>query len=335
MASTGFKYDFVLDEREENNVHNMTVAAVGSGKRVLDVGCSTGYVADFLAKRRNCDVYGLEPDVAAATAARARLGDRIRIGGTEALGAYPAASFDVVVYADVLEHLVDPGKALRDTRRLLAPGGRIVASLPNCAHADLRLRLFAGHFTYQTTGLLDSTHLRFFTRHSVPVMFERSGYRVQSMVTKTVPLGGTSLAVNPGYFPPEVLAAVQADPTHNDFQFVVTAVPDTHGAPSKFRAGPEWKQANTVATWASSFSPTEPVCLYLPVGESEDEVAEAVEVIAFQCAASGVTTETVADIELVHAHDCIDIADSILVETDWDIEKFRAAALPGVDVFSV
>lgn len=330
----GFRYDFVLDEHEKNNVHNMTIAAVGSDKRVLDVGCSTGYVAEFLATQRGCDVHGLEPDVAAAAAARARLGDQIRTGGTELLGEYAPGSFDVVLYADVLEHLVDPGQALRDTRRLLAPGGRVVASIPNCAHGDVRLRLMAGHFTYQQTGLLDSTHLRFFTRHSVPTLFERSGYVVQSLETKTVPLGQTSLAVNPQYFPQEVLAAVQSDPRHTDFQFVVTAVPDTQAPTVKVRASPGWIHTKTVEKWASAFSSNEPVCLALPVADSDAEVTEAVAVIEAQCHAVGMTLETVADIDLVRTDGDLDMPEWTLFQPDWGMAQLRAAALPTVDVFS-
>lgn len=97
--------------------------------------------------------------------------------GTELFPTFAAGSFDVVLFADVAEHRMDPGQALRDARRLLAPGGRVVASIPNCAHGDVRLMLLAGHFPCQRTGLLDSTHVRFLTRHTVPRLFVRAATR--------------------------------------------------------------------------------------------------------------------------------------------------------------
>jgi 2-polyprenyl-3-methyl-5-hydroxy-6-metoxy-1,4-benzoquinol methylase len=335
LSATGFRYDFVVDQSQANNTHNMTIAAIGGGKRVLDVGCSTGYLAEFLTRDRGCEVHGLEPDVEAAAAARARLGDRIRTGGTALLDTYPPGSFDVVLFADVLEHLMDPGQALRDTRRLLAPGGRVIASIPNCAHGDLRLLLLAGHFSYQRTGLLDSTHVRFLTRHSIPTMFSRSGYRVEEMRAKTVPLGRTEFGLNLDFFPPEVLATVVADPHHADYQYIVSAAPDELAAPAQFRAATGWQRTDLVTRWAGAFSPAEPVRLALPVADDDAAVTAAVEAIEVQCLSAGVTVDTVADIELVRCDGELELPGWALIQPDWNRAALRAQALPTVDVLVV
>src|SRR5918992_1179237 len=92
---------------------------------------------------------------------------------------FPDQRFDVVVYGDVLEHLVDPEAVLLRTARILAPGGYVVASIPNVAHGSVRLSLMAGQFRYTDTGLLDRTHLRFFDEAGVEELFEGAGYAIR------------------------------------------------------------------------------------------------------------------------------------------------------------
>lgn len=333
MSTTDLRYEFVIDPTVPNNTHNMTLEAVGQGKRVLDVGCATGYFAEFLAQHRDCAVQGLEPDARAAAIAQQRLGGRVTVGGTELLPSYASGSFDVVVFADVLEHLVDPGQALRDARRLLAPGGRVVASIPNCAHGDLRLLLLAGHFSYRSTGLLDSTHLRFLTRHTIPQVFARSGYRVSSMQAKTVPLGGSEFGVNLDYFRPEVLAAVRTDPHHADYQYVVSAQVDDVVPAALFAASRTWATDGLVERWASAFSRAEPVCLALPVDDCDAAIEAAVRSVERQCAAAGTTTDLVADIELVRVDGPLDLPGWTSCDGSWSAAALREVALPPVDVF--
>lgn len=334
MTPTGHRYDFVVNQSQDNNTHNMTIAEVGRGKRVLDVGCSTGYLSEFLARNQDCDVVGLEPDIESSRAARERLGaDRVLTGGTELLPTFRPGSFDVVLFADVLEHLVDPGAALRDARRLLAPHGHVVASIPNVAHGDVRLLLLAGHFGYRRTGLLDSTHVRFLTRHSIPPMFHRSGYRLTSMAAKTIPLGRSEFGVNLDYFKPDVLATVMADPHHADYQYIVKAKPDDEAPVAQFRSSRGWEDARLVEVWAGAFSSAEPVRLALPVDDDDDAVEQAVSVIELQCLSAGVTVDTVADIELVRCAGELQLPGWTDVDMAWDVTAMRAAALPEVDAF--
>lgn len=332
MSAQALRYDFAVDQTRENNTHNMTLAAVGRDKRVLDVGCSSGYLAEYLATRCGCEVTGLEPDPDAAAAAQARLGDRVVLGGTELLPTLPAGAFDVVLFADVLEHLVDPGAALRETRRLLAPGGRVVASIPNVAHADVRLLLLTGQFPYRRTGLLDSTHVRFLTRDSIPTLFQRSGYRVLDMVAKTIPLGRSEFGVELHRYPDAVLDLVRADPWHADYQYVVQAAPDVAGPRTQLQAPRGWERSRLVAAWARAFSPAEPVSLVLPVDDDDAAVERAVELITVQCRDAGASLEQVADLELVRCSTREGLPSTWpQVPLEADVATLRALALPAVD----
>ena len=166
-----------------DNAHAKIPALVGHGQTVLDVGCGRGHLGADLKKLDNI-VVGLELSKTAAAEARQRL-DEVYVGSVEQLDELPLeeGSFDVVVAADILEHLFDPGAALARLRRYLRPGGKLVASVPNVAHFSLRLQLLTGRWEYQDIGLLDHGHIRFFTRRTAEQLLVESGYALESMDT--------------------------------------------------------------------------------------------------------------------------------------------------------
>jgi SAM-dependent methyltransferase len=101
--------------------------------------------------------------------------------------------YDRILFGDVLEHLVDPESVLRNVVRLLAPEGRILVSLPNIAYWQIRLRLLAGQFAYAESGILDRTHVRFFTYNTARELAGAAGLRIVEH-TFTSRLPGTNLA---------------------------------------------------------------------------------------------------------------------------------------------
>lgn len=165
-------YDFARPEMEP---------FVPTGVRnVLDVGCSTGKFGQALRARGGVAVTGVEPDPVAAAVARERLDavvdgffpdidDKVvRLGG-----------YDAIVFNDVLEHMVDPLVALNAAKRHLAPRGVIVASVPNVRHISaLGPLLVRGRWDYTDIGILDRTHLRFFTRSSLIAFLVDGGWEV-------------------------------------------------------------------------------------------------------------------------------------------------------------
>ena len=147
---------------------------------LLDVGCGYGGFGQSLARERpDIRAVALEPDAAAAAAARSHYAE-------VAVGIFPddvvGSGYDAICFNDVLEHLVDPWQALRQTRSLLAPGGVVIASIPNIRYAPVLWDLlFKGSWDYVETGTLDRTHLRFFTRSSIADLFSSAGFAVQTV----------------------------------------------------------------------------------------------------------------------------------------------------------
>ena len=157
----------------------------GSPRRVLDLGCATGALGAVLKERHpGARVVGIEAAKAAADRAAGRL-DRVihaRIEDVDfAANGLAAERFDAVVAGDVLEHLVNPWAALARVHACLAPGAQLVASVPNVRNIWLVNRLLVGgRWEYTERGLLDVTHLRFFTMAELRILFTQTGYRVEA-----------------------------------------------------------------------------------------------------------------------------------------------------------
>ena len=150
--------------------------------RVLDVGCGQGsFGAALKAKHPNAEVWGVEPIPAAARSA-AEVLDRVCIGHFDAALGLLESSFDTVVFNDSLEHFPDPAPALALALQLLKSGGQLVASIPNVRHwPHLKRYLFQGDWKYEDEGILDRTHLRFFTCRSIRRTLAEAGFDVQTI----------------------------------------------------------------------------------------------------------------------------------------------------------
>ncbi|MGV3722780.1 MAG: class I SAM-dependent methyltransferase [Actinomycetota bacterium] len=160
------------------NAHERIASLVPAGSRVLDIGCGFGAIARSLAAR-GCKVTGIEPDPERRAAA-APACERVLDGVAERLGELDLEpeSFDVIIFADVLEHLVNPWATLAGVVKFLAPDGLLLISLPNVANFGARVNLLKCEFTYQDGGLYDRTHLRFFTRATAEEMVRGAGLQV-------------------------------------------------------------------------------------------------------------------------------------------------------------
>jgi O-antigen biosynthesis protein len=194
------------------------IALIGRPRRVLDVGCSTGYLAQRI-QGRGATVVGLEIDERAAAQAR-RFCKAVHVGDVEKMELpFEPASFDAVVCGDIIEHLRDPQSFLTRLRPLLAADGRLVLSTPNVANWAMRIGLLFGRFRYTDWGILDKTHTHLFTRKTLEDCVEAAGYRVTVFdFTVPVPVLSTprveAVAHWIGRLRPSLLA----------YQFVVAAV---------------------------------------------------------------------------------------------------------------
>lgn len=222
---SSFKYDAEFNLSDDNNSHALMVKFVGTGRRVLDLGCATGLLGRAL-RERGCEVVGIERDEGAAAQA-AEVLDRVVVADLETAdlgGLLGAEAFDVIVCGDVLEHLRDPLRVLRGALCLLAPGGSIVASIPNIAHAAVRLALLAGRFDYRPLGLLDETHVRFFTRRSLQGLLEQAGLVPVEVTRTTAGAFGTEIQIDQAEFSPSLVRSVEAGEEGTTYQFVLRAV---------------------------------------------------------------------------------------------------------------
>jgi len=164
----------------EENVHQKILKNIGTGQKILDVGCSSGYLGRLMKEKGNI-VYGVEISEGPAKEAKGLLDD-VFIGNIEEVELpWPEESFDVIVCADVLEHLFDPGLALIKLKKLMNENGKLIISLPNVAYYGVRKNLLFGRFEYQETGVLEKGHLRFFTRSSAAGLLKKAGFEVISI----------------------------------------------------------------------------------------------------------------------------------------------------------
>src|SRR5215471_6584993 len=223
IMTTANKY--IQFDDAPGSTHNLVLSLVPSQARVLEFGCATGYMSKVLRERLGCTVTGIEVDERAAEQARGRA-DRVIVGDaehldlTEALG---SEHFDVVLFADVLEHLRDPSAMLLRVRSFLGENGLVVASIPNIAHGSVRVALLGGDFRYTRKGLLDDSHLRFFTRESVIALFEDAGYVISEWRHKRVPIDQTEVVPSDAALIESVRQPLESDPDATTYQFVVAA----------------------------------------------------------------------------------------------------------------
>jgi len=176
MASERYERTLHLDVYDRTR---LLLEWVGREKRVLEVGCSTGYMSRLMVER-NCIVTGIELDPKAAECARRHCHEvHVRdLNTSDWIVSMPPGAFDVVLFGDVLEHLIDPAGALLAIKDLLNSDGTLIVSLPNVVHWITRLKLLCGRFDYESVGTLDHTHLRFFTLKTARKLIESAGYRI-------------------------------------------------------------------------------------------------------------------------------------------------------------
>jgi ubiquinone/menaquinone biosynthesis C-methylase UbiE len=148
--------------------------------RILDVGCADGSLAEMIRLNKKPDaIVGIELLKSVAAKAEGKL-DEVRVGDAEALlPEIPDSSFDWVILADSLEHMVDPWKTMAEVKRILKPAGRLALSVPNVRNLNVILSLlFRGLWNYDRSGILDKGHLRFFTKSSVQALLHEQGFQI-------------------------------------------------------------------------------------------------------------------------------------------------------------
>ena len=157
----------------------MTDFVPRNSKKILDIGCAEGAFGQQLKEKLNAEVWGLELDIKAANIAKKKL-DKVIMGDiSQFTNTIPNKYFDCIIFNDILEHLYDPYKVLLDIKRCLSPNGVVVSSIPNIRHFRvLKKLLIKKLWEYKDDGILDKSHLRFFTKKSIINMFNSLGYKL-------------------------------------------------------------------------------------------------------------------------------------------------------------
>ena len=233
MSTAPIDYDTKPDYYFEWARAEMAPFVPGHCRRMLEVGCGTGAFGQLLKQTREIEIWGLEPVKAAAAKASGRL-DHVINGPFDPEIKLPEGTFDCVVFNDVLEHMVAPEQALRYAKTLLSPGGTIVASIPNIRYLKVLWGLvFQGQWEYVDEGVLDKTHLRFFTKSSIMKMFQSEGYSLESICGINAYRGpaGARRSLWGAY----QLANALSPRTFGDMKFQQFAVVARAGSPSKSR----------------------------------------------------------------------------------------------------
>ena len=168
-----------------DDAHSALLRLIPPNSRVLELGCATGYLSGYMERVLGCTVTGLEYDAESVEIARTRCHAvyQVDLDAEDALNpARDDAPYDVLLAAAVLEHLKHPDRVLRAARELLRPGAMVIVSLPNVAHWGVRLKLLRGRFDYSDYGVMDQTHLHFYTLRSGRALVEGQGYYVEKLV---------------------------------------------------------------------------------------------------------------------------------------------------------
>lgn len=220
MAGSGYTFkDF------PHSSHRWLLERVGERPaRILELGTWDGFLGREL-RRRGHEVFGVEKDAARAHQASAFYRELL-VADLEALPALPGAPFDVVLCGDVLEHLADPLAVLRHVVAALRPAGRLLAVVPNVAFVACRLALLFGVFQYRERGIMDRTHLRFFTKASFLWLLREGGLEVERLrgLPPPLPLVWPAAARWPWRFLLEALAlAARAWPSLWAYQLATEA----------------------------------------------------------------------------------------------------------------
>ena len=174
------RYQASIDLSNKNNSHTLAYDLIekhanGGLLRVLEVGCSGGYFGAAV-RAQGHTVWGVEPDYKSSQIAKEELDFAFNGTLDDFYKQHKDEKFDVIVFGDVLEHFSNPASALVEVKAIMNDGGVIVASVPNVSHITVRAMLLEGRWEYNDLGIMDRTHLQFFTEETLVELFDLAGF---------------------------------------------------------------------------------------------------------------------------------------------------------------
>lgn len=193
--------NYHVDINSENDSHSIIARHALGSRQILDVGCGVGYIGRAIKENQDCNIDGIDIDKPAIEIAKKyynktylmKIGDKADKTFLNFLK--NSKKYDCIICGDIIEHLPDPGYIISILVKKLSPGGKILVSIPNIAHIDVIANLIDGRFNYGETGILDNTHLRFWTESSFYDFIENVNYHYNT--TLSPKLIGRTIVIPP------------------------------------------------------------------------------------------------------------------------------------------
>lgn len=177
-----YKGIFDPEKLELTNIDRQSVALIPENLKVLELGCATGFMSRYLTKAKECQVVGVEIDSLAIKKA-SRWCFRVIEGDLDQKETWQKIKketpFDLVFASAIIEHLKDPWQVMKNIKQVLRKKGILVITTGNIGHWRMRLKLLLGKWEYEEYGLLDRTHLRFFTYKNFIDLIKESGFKIE------------------------------------------------------------------------------------------------------------------------------------------------------------
>lgn len=217
------KYDLDID-LSSNTSHSLILKRINPNSRVLEFGSATGYMTRYMKEKLKCEVVCIEIDEVAALKAE-RYSSKMIVADIDELSweKHLEGKFDYILFADVLEHLRSPKKVLAVARKFLSENGSVITSIPNISHNSIIMELMEGKFNYQNVGLLDETHIHFFTRESVLSLLEECDLEPVEWLTTMRKPETTEFKQNYTRFPVQIQNFLRGRLDGEVYQFVTVS----------------------------------------------------------------------------------------------------------------
>lgn len=225
MINDEFNYESSINLSDQNHSLTKIIERVSKNAKVLEFGPAKGILTKYLKEELNCKVTCVEIDEELAKLASPFSEKMIvaDIDKLDFLASFGKEKFDIIIFADVLEHLYDPWRIIREAKNYLQDEGKIIASIPNIAHASVILSLLEDEFHYNPSGLLDKTHIRFFTKKSIYNFFESNGYFIEGIDFTKAKWNKTEFIFASEHFPESLIAFMDEKPEREIYQYIIVA----------------------------------------------------------------------------------------------------------------
>ncbi len=214
-------YDFQINLSDLNSPVVQAILAVKENSKVLEVGCATGYIGEVLAQK-GCQVTGIEYHAEMAEKARSRnCYQQVLNLDLNRLEPYPIEPVEHIVMTDVIEHLLYPDEVVSHLANYLTPEGTFLFSIPNISHGSIKLKLLLNQFNYTPMGLLDSTHIKFFTLQNIVSFMTRHNLEILRLKRSWADISTWDQPVDVNVFPGAVYDFVKTNLESYAYQYFV------------------------------------------------------------------------------------------------------------------